>query len=268
MRRRLAEDRGVEQVSRTVVQPLAEQVDFLRASRDDMAELRRQVFPLARRLATRLTARRQLGRNGKLDFRRTVRASLGTGGVPLVTHHKPHKPHKPELTVHLRRVRVGRRLRALHAAAGLRAARAVHQGAGLRLHRHRRRGDPLLHPRRRRRRRARDDVGRGRPGLVRRAQRLRPLDRGVRDPLPGRRRPAHLAADPRRRAQQLPGDRPRDAAPAGARSPGTRTGSTPSRRPTGAPATAPPRQYAEAIEMVEVRNAVQLEAFVATLLPQ
>ena len=99
VRRRLAEDRGAEQLSKTVVQPLAEQVDFLRASRNDMAELRRQVFPLARRLATRLTAKRRLGRSGRLDFRRTVRASLATGGVPLVTHHRPHKPHKPELVV-------------------------------------------------------------------------------------------------------------------------------------------------------------------------
>src|SRR3712207_8641237 len=34
-----------------------------------------------------------------LDFRKTVRASLGTGGVPVVTHHRPRKVHKPELVV-------------------------------------------------------------------------------------------------------------------------------------------------------------------------
>src|SRR5664279_2427366 len=94
VRRRLAEERGVERIAKTAVKPLTDQVDFLRASRDDLVELRRQVYLLARRLATRLTARRRLSRAGRLDFRRTVRASLGTGGVPLVTHHRPHKPHK------------------------------------------------------------------------------------------------------------------------------------------------------------------------------
>src|SRR5579875_1969336 len=99
VRRRLAEERGVEAISKTAVKPLVDQVDFLRASRDDMAALRREVYPLARRLATRLTARRRLGRAGRLDVRRTVRASLSSGGVPLTTIHKPHKPHKPELVV-------------------------------------------------------------------------------------------------------------------------------------------------------------------------
>ena len=99
VRRRLAEDRGVEQIAKTAVKPLIEQVDFLRASRDEIAELRRRVYPLARRLATRLTAKRRLGRSGRLDVRRTVRASLSSGGVPLTTIFKPHKPHKPELVV-------------------------------------------------------------------------------------------------------------------------------------------------------------------------
>ncbi|HEY5031501.1 MAG TPA: VWA domain-containing protein, partial [Actinomycetes bacterium] len=69
------------------------------ASRDDLAALRRLVHPLARRLATRLAARRRLGRSGRLDMRRTVRASLGTGGVPVVTHHRPRRTHKPELVL-------------------------------------------------------------------------------------------------------------------------------------------------------------------------
>ena len=99
VRRRTAAERGRDKVARNAIHPMADQVDFLRAQSADLAELRRAVAPLARRLAVRLSARRRLGRQGRLDFRRTVRASLATGGVPVVTHHRPRKVHKPELVV-------------------------------------------------------------------------------------------------------------------------------------------------------------------------
>lgn len=99
VRRRVAEERGPDAVARTALRPPVEQVDFLRAQREDLAAMRRTVHPLARRLAARLAARRRLGRAGRLDVRRTVRASLGSGGVPLVTRHRPRRPHKPELVV-------------------------------------------------------------------------------------------------------------------------------------------------------------------------
>jgi hypothetical protein len=99
VRRRSAAEKGRDKVAKNAVRPMADQVDFLKAQAADLAELRRAVAPLARRLAVRLSARRRLGRRGRLDFRRTVRASLGTGGVPVVTHHRPRKVHKPELVV-------------------------------------------------------------------------------------------------------------------------------------------------------------------------
>jgi uncharacterized protein len=99
VRRRTALEKGRDKVAKNAVRPLVDQVDFLRAQSTDLAELRRAVAPLARRLAVRLSARRRLGREGRLDFRKTVRASLGTGGVPVVTHHRPRKVHKPELVV-------------------------------------------------------------------------------------------------------------------------------------------------------------------------
>ena len=99
VRRRTAAEKGRDRVAKSAVRPLAEQVDFLRAQSADLAELRRAVTPLARRLAVRLSARRRMGREGRLDFRATVRASLGTGGVPVVTHHRPRTVHKPELVV-------------------------------------------------------------------------------------------------------------------------------------------------------------------------
>ncbi|MEO3808207.1 VWA domain-containing protein [Sphaerisporangium sp. B11E5] len=99
VRRRIAEESGVERIARSSVRPPVDRVDFLRVTNADLAALRREVYPLARRLASRLAARHRLGRRGRLDFRRTVRASLGTGGVPLVTHARPRRPHKPELVV-------------------------------------------------------------------------------------------------------------------------------------------------------------------------
>ncbi|GGQ35346.1 uncharacterized protein with von Willebrand factor type A (vWA) domain [Actinomadura coerulea] len=99
VRRRIAEDTGVERTARIAVRPPLERLDFAGATRAEMEALRREVYPLARRLASRLVQRQRHGRRGRLDFRRTVRASLASGGVPLTTHHRPRRPHRPELVV-------------------------------------------------------------------------------------------------------------------------------------------------------------------------
>ncbi|NJP90606.1 VWA domain-containing protein [Nonomuraea sp. FMUSA5-5] len=99
VRRRIAEESGIERIARSAVRPPLDQIDFLRITKADLARLRREVYPLARRLAARLTIKHRKGRRGRLDFRRTMRASLQSGGVPLTTHFKPPRPHKPELVV-------------------------------------------------------------------------------------------------------------------------------------------------------------------------
>lgn len=99
VRRRIAEDSGIEKIARSAVRPPLDQIDFLRATRADLARLRREVHPLARRLAARLTIKHRKGRRGRLDFRRTVRASLQSGGVPLDTRFRPPRPHRPELVI-------------------------------------------------------------------------------------------------------------------------------------------------------------------------
>ncbi|MGN9838874.1 vWA domain-containing protein [Nonomuraea sp. H19] len=99
VRRRIAEDSGIERIARSAVRPPLDQIDFLRVTKADLARLRREVHPLARRLAARLTIKHRKGRRGRLDFRRTMRASLQSGGVPLTTHFRPPRPHKPELVV-------------------------------------------------------------------------------------------------------------------------------------------------------------------------
>ena len=99
VRRRLVEERGPAAVARSVRRPLPEDVDFLHASRDDLAALHRTLRPLARRMAARLARRRHQGRHGRLDFRRTLRRSLSTGGVLADPRFRRPHAHKPEIVV-------------------------------------------------------------------------------------------------------------------------------------------------------------------------
>ncbi|MFJ9454406.1 VWA domain-containing protein [Kitasatospora sp. NPDC101447] len=98
-RRRVAELRGPERIAERAVAPTADRIDFLYAGRDQLAELRRTVHPLARKLATRLAARRRRAARGHIDLRRTLRRSLGTGGVPLRPAHRLRRPARPELVL-------------------------------------------------------------------------------------------------------------------------------------------------------------------------
>ncbi|GFM21174.1 uncharacterized protein PO1_contig-111-1, partial [Mycobacterium sp. PO1] len=90
---------GREPVQTYGVPQLAENVEFLRASGEQLRQMRRVVAPLARTLATRLAARRRRSRAGEIDLRKTLRKSMSTGGVPIdVVLKKPH-PARPELVV-------------------------------------------------------------------------------------------------------------------------------------------------------------------------
>ena len=99
VRRRLVADRGAAAVARTLRHPLPEDVDFLTSSREQIVAMRSVVDPLTRRLAGRLAQKRRHRRRGPLDFRRTIRESLGTGGVPVDPVYRKPRPSKPELFV-------------------------------------------------------------------------------------------------------------------------------------------------------------------------
>ncbi|MFD9491994.1 VWA domain-containing protein [Streptomyces sp. NPDC060005] len=98
-RRRVAERRDRDEIARRAVATTADRVDFLFAGRDRLAELRRVVQPLARKLATRLAARRRRARRGTIDLRRTLRGSLSTGGVPMRPVLRRRRPVRPELVL-------------------------------------------------------------------------------------------------------------------------------------------------------------------------
>jgi uncharacterized protein len=99
VRRRAAEVRGPEHVARYTVRKSIDQLDFTSARRSDLEEMRREIGPLARRLATRLNRHKASRRRGPVDFRHTVRASMSSGGVPLEIRHRPRRPTRSDLVV-------------------------------------------------------------------------------------------------------------------------------------------------------------------------
>ena len=80
--------------------PLAELDRALPTSpAQDLAAVHRAVAQLKRRLATVGHEQRGRRRGAIVDVRRTMRASLDTGGVPLRLKHRPKHPRRPEIYV-------------------------------------------------------------------------------------------------------------------------------------------------------------------------
>ncbi len=98
-KRRTAEQLGRDHVQMYGVPQLAENVEFLRASGEQLRQMRKTVQPLARTLATRLAAKRRRAHNGQIDMRKTLRKSMSTGGVPIDVVLKKPRPARPELVV-------------------------------------------------------------------------------------------------------------------------------------------------------------------------
>jgi uncharacterized protein len=65
----------------------------------DLAAVHRAVAQLKKRLATLGHEQRGRRRGAAVDVRRTMRASLETGGVPLRLKHRPKRPRRPEIYV-------------------------------------------------------------------------------------------------------------------------------------------------------------------------
>jgi uncharacterized protein with von Willebrand factor type A (vWA) domain len=65
----------------------------------DLAAVHRVVAQLKRRLATEGHELRGRKRHAQVDVRRTMRASLETGGVPITLKYRPRRPRRPEIFV-------------------------------------------------------------------------------------------------------------------------------------------------------------------------
>ncbi len=92
------------QIERTEVLPPARPLNELDRALpsgplSDLASVHRVVAQLKRRLKTQGNEHRGRKRHAHVDVRRTMRASLETGGVPVVLKYRPIRPRRPELFV-------------------------------------------------------------------------------------------------------------------------------------------------------------------------
>ncbi|WKV15785.1 VWA domain-containing protein [Janibacter limosus] len=86
--RRNAEVRGRERIARYGVRDPLERKDFLLTGTTEAAELHAVITPLSRKLAAKLAARQRRQSRGTIDIRRTLRAAMSTGGVPVRPAYK------------------------------------------------------------------------------------------------------------------------------------------------------------------------------------
>ena len=118
-RRRIAEEKGPDHVADVAVRPSIDRLEVHGRAQGGPRGDAPEIYPLARRLATRLTQEHHARRRGPLDFR---------GYGPRLDLHRrraAHDPPPPQAPAPqrarraLRRERLGGQLRAVHAAAGL-----------------------------------------------------------------------------------------------------------------------------------------------------
>ena len=99
VRKRMVEERGAEDVADRILRVPLEERDFATITSDEVADVRRAVISLARRMATRLAKLRKQGARGRLDMRKTFRKSLSTGGAMVEPQFKVKSRSRPDLVL-------------------------------------------------------------------------------------------------------------------------------------------------------------------------
>ena len=95
-----AADRAAERASRESRAARARRLlalPFREFTSRDVEEARELVRDLGARLRGRLARRQRRARRGRLDFRRTMRRSMSTGGVPVHPGYRTRRPGRPDL---------------------------------------------------------------------------------------------------------------------------------------------------------------------------